>query len=643
MLIDKPIRLIELFAGIGAQAKALENLGVPFEHYRICEYDKYAIKSYNAIHGTNFDTSDIREIHASDLGIVDTDSYCYILTYSFPCLTGDSLVLTNNGYKKIENISFGDMVLTAENEYKSVIASRKTGEHKTYRIVGQGIDEIRCTGNHEFFAREMTRECSKQKYGDKQMHRIFGAPKWKRADALGKSDYIGVAINKNAIVPKWDGIDYEWRDGRKARHKNNISALVENADFWWLIGRYVGDGWIRTQGGIIICCDKKETNEITSVADRIGFHYSIVSEKTVYKIHFPDKELEKFVLPFGRGAGNKSVPGFVIDLPLHLAKSFLDGYVSADGSYTQGLFKTSSVSRELSYGISQLVAKVYKTPYRYYKTERKPTSMIQGRIISQRPAYQVVWKVKKCKQDKAFYEDGYIWFPITSVSETGLIEPVYDIEVCESHSFTANGVIVHNCTDLSKAGKQLGMSRGSGTRSGFLWEVERLLKEADELPQILLMENVPDVVSDKFIGDFSEWIAFLDSLGYRSKYEILNAKNYGIPQNRKRCFMVSWLGDYYYDFPEPIPLKHRLKDVLEPTVDEKYYLSDEQVQSIIHSSYHQTADSLIDLTAERERESSADTLRERLQGAEVCKAIRTGGRGSLDRHSWDIVVENRGC
>lgn len=73
--IDKPLRLIELFAGIGAQAKALENLGVPFEHYRICEFDKYAVKSYNAVHGTNWETSDITQIHAADLGVVDTDKY----------------------------------------------------------------------------------------------------------------------------------------------------------------------------------------------------------------------------------------------------------------------------------------------------------------------------------------------------------------------------------------------------------------------------------------------------------------------------------------------------------------------------------------------------------------------------------------
>lgn len=83
--IDKPIRLIELFAGIGAQAKALENLNVDFEKHFVCDFDKYAICSYNAIHNTKFKTSDITKIHGKDLKIEDSDKYCYILTYSFPC------------------------------------------------------------------------------------------------------------------------------------------------------------------------------------------------------------------------------------------------------------------------------------------------------------------------------------------------------------------------------------------------------------------------------------------------------------------------------------------------------------------------------------------------------------------------------
>ena len=82
---EKKIRLIELFAGMGTQAQALERLGVDFEHHFVCEFDKYAMQVYNAIHGTNFATSDVTQIHATDLNITEKDKYTYILTYSFPC------------------------------------------------------------------------------------------------------------------------------------------------------------------------------------------------------------------------------------------------------------------------------------------------------------------------------------------------------------------------------------------------------------------------------------------------------------------------------------------------------------------------------------------------------------------------------
>jgi len=127
------------------------------------------------------------------------------------------------------------------------------------------------------------------------------------------------------------------------------------------------------------------------------------------------------------------------------------------------------------------------------------------------------------------------------------------------------------------------MKKGSGTRSGLLWEVERLLNECgDNLPHVLLMENVPQVIGEKNKADFDEWCRFLESKGYSNYYQLLNAKDYGIPQNRNRCFMVSILGDYYYEFPKPMPLKLKLKDMLETNVDEKYYLNDKMIKYILN-------------------------------------------------------------
>lgn len=140
------------------------------------------------------------------------------------------------------------------------------------------------------------------------------------------------------------------------------------------------------------------------------------------------------------------------------------------------------------------------------------------------------------------------------------------------------------CQDLSLAGKRAGMETSQadgGTRSGLLWEVERILDELDDRPQILLMENVPEVIGKDNVQHFNKWLAKLESLGYTNYFQILNGKDYGIPQNRRRCFMVSLLGDYAYEFPIKIKLQYRLKDFLEKQVPERYYLTSKMIDYVL--------------------------------------------------------------
>lgn len=140
------------------------------------------------------------------------------------------------------------------------------------------------------------------------------------------------------------------------------------------------------------------------------------------------------------------------------------------------------------------------------------------------------------------------------------------------------------CQDISGAGKRQGYTKGDSTRSGLLWEVERILDECNgNLPQVLLMENVPLVISKSNgnLHNFQLWRSKLESLGYNNFVQLVNSKDHGIPQNRNRCFMVSILGDYHYTFPKKRKLELKLKDMLEDKVDEKYYLSDETVQYFI--------------------------------------------------------------
>lgn len=135
------------------------------------------------------------------------------------------------------------------------------------------------------------------------------------------------------------------------------------------------------------------------------------------------------------------------------------------------------------------------------------------------------------------------------------------------------------CQDISVAGKQKGFEKDSGTRSGLLWECEKVIRT--KKPKYLLMENVKNLVSKKFLPGFEEWLTALEELGYSNYYKVLNAKDYGIPQNRKRVFCISILGEHEpYIFPEKQELTLRLKDVLEDEVDEKFYLSEERVAQL---------------------------------------------------------------
>lgn len=149
-----------------------------------------------------------------------------------------------------------------------------------------------------------------------------------------------------------------------------------------------------------------------------------------------------------------------------------------------------------------------------------------------------------------------------------------DLQITETDEYCYILTYSFPCQDLSVAGKGAGMAKDSGTRSGLLWEVERLLTECGEVPQVLIMENVPQILSAKNRPHFELWQNTLEVFGYKSEVQVLNAKDFGVPQNRKRCFMVSVPKEFYYVFPQPRSCEIRLKHILQENVDESYYLTD---------------------------------------------------------------------
>lgn len=628
---DKKVKLTAniLFSGIGCQERGFQDSGVfDVEVLNTSDINKESVLSYAAIHcgltkevvetydsyptreemaqylsdinlgyepekNKKFDwfklikkkTKDLEKYwlacklahNLGDISRIEELPYADFWTCSFPCFTEDTLVLTKEfGYIPINNVKKGMNVLTHNNKYQTVLNSAKTGEKNIYKINAMCFDELECTENHRFLVR--TRHRVNTRINGKPItYRYFDKPQWKECKNLTKDDYLGYAINQNSVIPKWE-------DDVKTNVK--LSHLMNNEDFWWIVGRYIADGFKqtgKTGSKIVLCCGKQKVSLglIEKHLDNCGLHYCTDDHLTCLNYHICSNELYKFISQFGDKAYGKFIPPFVFDMPVELCKAFLDGYWSGDGCFSENLYKASSISRNLIYGLGQLIAKIYHRPFSIYFNKRKSTGVIEGRTVNQRSSYQITFRKENQKQDKAFYEDGYIWFPINSITNMNSIKSVYDITVENDHSFTANGAIVHNCTDISIAGKMKGLNPDSGTRSSLLWENMRLLKRAKDtntLPKYIMVENVKNLVSKKFIDEFNDLLVIFDELGFNSYYKVLNGKDCGVPQNRERVFVIGIRKDIdngAFTFPLPFDTGVRLKDILEETVDEKYYLSDD--------------------------------------------------------------------
>lgn len=620
------IKLFSTFTGIGSPEMALRNIGVDFEVVGISEVDKWALQAYDAIHcedipepeypskeemkeiftkyniAYNFSTGksemprnekDLRRLYKAhvnsknygDIRLIDETKMpeFNFFTYSFPCFVAGTPVLTSTGFKAIETIEKGELVMTHNNHFKPVVAPMKQMADHLYEVDTMCTTTLEVTEEHPFYVRKRHNHFKRKTVnGERKGYRTrtFDKPEWVNTKDLNKDYYVASPINTEAKLPEWKGSDFTWSDNRKTRHSNKLQEKFTTEEFWWIIGRYMGDGWTRTQGGIIICGANHEIKDITPKLDILGFNYNVVITGTSCdKIHIPFKEIGEYVGQFGKGASTKKLTGDILNLPKHLLKAFLDGYVSADGSYTKGYYRASSVSAELTYGIGQCVAKVYNRPFSIHKSEKPATCVIEGRTVNQKPAYIISWKLESNKQDQAFCEDGYIWSPIRRVEKKAYVGMVYNFEVADDNSYVVQNVIVHNCKNISVAGRQAGLEEGSETQSSLLWECRRIL--AYSKPKYLMMENVKNLAGKKFKPLLDLWISTLNELGYTSNYAILNGKDFGVPQNRERVIMISVLdSEEDYIFPDKRPLDICLRDILDTEVPENYYIDESKYKHI---------------------------------------------------------------
>ena len=352
------LTFLDICSGIGGFRLGLEWAGHKCIGY--CEYDKFARASYEAMYDTEgeWKAEDVTKLTPEEIPYAD--AWCF----GFPCFEAGTLVMTDRGYKCIEDIQAGERVMTHKGRFRPVVRPMKHRAGEIYELDVFGVENLRVTGEHPFLVKD----------GD--------SAKWKTVQELEAGDLIAVPVNNKAELPEWDGITYE-RHGKECR----LDGLdLGSRDFWWFVGCYMGDGWYRVTARknasdnyrVVVACNEEKLERLKRHVGGM-FRYSVAKERTVYKVHFTNKELTVFLMRFGKGAGGKRLTDAVFNLPEDLLRAFLEGYFETDGCIVGKYHQASTISRELAYGIRDCVHKAYRMPCAVYRNKRPGTCVIKGR------------------------------------------------------------------------------------------------------------------------------------------------------------------------------------------------------------------------------------------------------------------------
>ena len=513
------LTFLDICSGIGGFRLGLEWAGHKCIGY--CEYDKFARASYEAMYDTEgeWKAEDVTKLTPEEIPYAD--AWCF----GFPCFEAGTLVMMDRGYKCIEDIRAGERVLTHKRRFRPVVRPMKHRAGEIYELDVFGVENLRVTGEHPFLVKD----------GD--------SAKWKAVQELEAGDLIAVPVNRKAELPEWDGISYE-RHGREYRLDN---LDLSSPDFWWFVGCYMGDGWYRVTKRknasdnyrVVVACNEEKLERLKRHVDGM-FRYSVAKERTAYKVHFTNKELTVFLMRFGKGAGGKRLTETVFNLPEDLLRAFLEGYFETDGCMVGKYRQASTISRELAYGIRDCVHKAYRMSCAVYRNEMPETCVIEGRTVRQHDFYTVRFKEGRSDRDGSFFMDGYVWCRFRGSRKVPFDGYVYNMEVEDDNSYTAGGLAAHNCQDISIAGKQRGLR---GKRSGIYYSIIDLIKgkEEGDKPTYLLVENVKNLLSVNAGFDFAAVLSEMDEAGYDVRWQVLNSKDFGVPQNRERVFLIAVL------------------------------------------------------------------------------------------------------
>ena len=533
----RELTLGSLFDGLGGWLLAAKENGIrPIWSSEIDDFPM-AVSKYHFPEVQQL--GDITKLDGAELTPVD------IICAGSPCFTAGASIQTKNGIKPIEKIVVGDMVIADDCEWHKVVEIMRNQAESIYTIKAQGLLELEATGNHPFLVKHMKRYYP-TKNGNRCNLRKFSKAEWVKVENLQKGDFVGYPILQTS--------------------ENIMSITKEEA---WLIGRYIADGYTNNSQRkgrplgqknhkVIYCIGKGKLDNFKSKISQ--YHVCYKKDVTVTKGEIINERLMRLCMLCGKGAEHKEIPGIFLDLPKELLQELISGYVSGDGSKTGNSYRATTISQKLALSLQAAIHKAYQRPAKVYYDERPKKTTIQGREVNQKNTYTVIWLDSIPKQSQAIVGDGYIWQPIREIKRKEQKTTVYNFEVADVHSYTVNGIMVHNCQDLSIAGKREGLA---GERSGLFRKAIDIVRGMQrntngEYPKWFVWENVPGAFSSNKGHDFravleeiTETDIPMPDSGRWSKgglvrspkcnvaWRVLDCQYWGRPQRRARIFLIA--------------------------------------------------------------------------------------------------------
>lgn len=521
------VRYISLFSGIEAATVAWEPLGL--EPVAFSEIDAFPSEVLAHHFPEVPNLGDITKIDWSIYsGAVD------IIVGGSPCFVAGTLVLTETGYRPIETVKVGDLIVTHKGRLRQV-SEIGSSVSDTLMLKGQGSIGIECTGNHPFMAIEKTRRWN----NDKRKYELsIGSPEWTNAEDMEGRFWLNIGEFEPMDIPLFDGFS------KGERGKGYIEDFEFSEGFFYFVGRWLGDGWANVHKRkervdsqmkrVYLCCSHAEGDELQHRLESIGLHFSRGTERTTERFTFSSTQLFDWITGnFGVHATGKNMPAWCFGMKREYRQSLLDGYLDADGTSFENGYKSSTIDRALALGMKTLAATLGITTS-VVRTENHRTCVIEGREVNEHANYcQTYYRSTR----SPFFSDGGWYGKVRSVSSCRNNQIVYNLEVEDDHTYTADGIVCHNCQSFSVAGKREGLSG----ESGLMFEYIRAVSEIR--PRYFVWENVPGALSSEGGAAFGQLLREMDDLGYGLAWRVLDAQFFGVAQRRRRVFLVGCLGD----------------------------------------------------------------------------------------------------